>query len=170
MYSNAPRDTTLLHTGQTRGIDHPSRYTLQLSICMQWHAGTRASYMSQTISQTPLNIHTSIVIHMHLCKYTHNIRWSWHNANRIMLVKHATPVVVWLVAAQRQSVALTDCFLHKQKMVVATNQSSQLHDTHTASYMQPHACQQAHPHDSPCRYLLYMWMLQVHCQYYVIKH
>ena len=134
------------------------------------NAGTRASYMSQTISQTPLNIHTSIVIRMHLCKYTYNIRWPWHNANRIMLVKHATPAVVWLVAAQQQSVALTDCFLHKQKMVVATNQSSQLHDTHTASYIYPHACQQAHPHDSPCRYLLYMWMLQVHRQYYVIKH
>ena len=66
----------------------------------------------------------------------------------------------WLVSFNGSFHLLQECcidhFLHKQKTVVATNKSSQPHDTHTLPhivYAYPHACQQAHPHDSPCRYL-----------------
>ena len=44
----------------------------------------------------------------------------------------------WLVSFNGHFHLLQECcinrFLHKQKMVEATNQASQLHDTHTASY------------------------------------
>ena len=66
----------------------------------------------------------------------------------------------WLVTFNGSCHLLQECcidhLLHKQKMVEATNKSSEPHDTHTLShivYAYPHAYQQAHPHDSPCRYL-----------------